>query len=321
MLAGEYAVLDGCASVVMAVDRYATATASTQPLTDADGWQTPEAQAAIDEAISSGYLQIDSKISVAARVRPGTLFDQGQTRKLGLGSSAAMCVAALGAAKLLLSSDGSSALDRLKLAHIARKGHRKAQGGGSGVDVIASALGGVNAITIAQNSEDFTCDSLHWPQDIHWRVLWTGDPVSTKEFVAKVRELARTQPLHYAQIMGPLREAAQGFLQGMQSANASLVFDATKQHGDAMDALGQAAGVPIVTEPMRVLSQLAQRCGCAVKPSGAGGGDIVLLLAKSKQSVEDCLAQLPATMVCVPMNLSVEGVHAASGSLSQPKVQ
>lgn len=323
MLAGEYVVLDGCASVVMAVDRYATATASSAPLTDADGWETPEALAALEEAFSLGYLQHE----MHTRVRPGTLFDQGQTRKLGLGSSAAMCVAALGSAKLLSEfqssndpSTSSPTLDRMTLAKIARKGHRRAQGGGSGVDVIASALGGIHAITITPNSEDFLCESLHWPTEIHWRVLWTGEPVSTKLFVAKVRELATQEPAHYASAMGPLRENAQGFIKGMRDANAGLVVESVRTLGAAMDALGHSAGVPIVTSPMRELVQVANRSGCAVKPSGAGGGDIVLLVAQSSEAVAECLRQLPASMVCVSMNLSTEGVGPLKGSHSEAKL-
>ncbi len=322
MLAGEYAVLDGCASVVMAVDRYATASASLVPLTDADGWETPEALAALEDAISLGYLQH----KMHTRVRPGTLFDQGQTRKLGLGSSAAMCVAALGSAKLLseLQSVNTTrtpppTLDRMTLAKIARKGHRRAQGGGSGVDVIASALGGIHAITITGNGEDFLCEALQWPDEIHWRVLWTGDPVSTKLFVAKVRELSTHAPTQYAKVMGPLRESAQEFLRGMRAAHASLVFESVRSHGEAMDALGQSAGVPIVTESMRELVQVANRSGCAVKPSGAGGGDIVLLVATSADAIAECLTQLPASMVCVSMNLSTEGVGPLKGSHSEAK--
>jgi mevalonate kinase len=41
MLSGEYAVLDGAPALVMAVDRYASATAAREALEDRDGWLTP----------------------------------------------------------------------------------------------------------------------------------------------------------------------------------------------------------------------------------------------------------------------------------------
>jgi phosphomevalonate kinase len=306
MLAGEYAVLDGCAAVVMAVDRFATATASRDALDDSLGWNTPEAQAAVDEAFRSGYL----KTIYHTRVRPGTLFDGAQTRKLGLGSSAAMCVAALGAAKLAehWALNSAAPLDALALARVARIGHRKAQGGGSGVDVIASALGGINAITIDKNGEDFYSSNLTWPDGIHWRIFWTGEPVSTKQFVARVRALAANDPAQYARVMTPLAESATQFVHAMRSNNALMLVDAVAQHGEWMDALGQAAMIPIVTPSMRALALRAKQLGCAIKPSGAGGGDIVLAISQSALALDALAAELPENIVCIDMELSTEGI-------------
>ena len=72
-----------------------------------------------------------------------------------------------------------------------------------------------------------------------------------------------------------------------------------------------------MTDPMRELAQVAGRSGCAVKPSGAGGGDIVLLVARSAEAITECLTQLPRSMVCVSMKLSTEGVGPLRGSHSE----
>ncbi len=136
MLAGEYAVLRGRPSLVMAVDRYAVASGRA----DGDDARVfPEIAAAFEAARDEGLCDVDP-----AEVRVDVRALQGEgSRKLGLGSSAAACVAALGWACATLGPRARRRDARRASALAARSGHRKAQGGGSGVDVIASALGGV----------------------------------------------------------------------------------------------------------------------------------------------------------------------------------
>jgi phosphomevalonate kinase len=296
MLSGEYAVLDGAPATVMAVDRHAIALASVEPLTDEDGWETPELVAALGVALSEGYV----RQGIHVRVRPGTLFDGA--RKLGLGSSAAMCVAGLGAAMRLCREDIDHS--RAKLAEMALAGHRRAQGGGSGVDVYASAYGGVFG-TVIEGGVARGFEPLAWPKGARWRVLWTGEPVSTKGFVAQVRALAERSEREYRALIDRVRAASEAFQSAMRAGDAGALVRATDEHGMAMDALGQGAGVAIVTEPMRALFERGRALGCAMKPSGAGGGDIVLAVSER----DDALAALDGyarEQGMVPLNLCVD---------------
>jgi phosphomevalonate kinase len=274
MLSGEYAVLDGAVAAVMAVDRYAIGRATTGEDASLEGWETVELRDALAVAREQGVLRGD----VFARVSPGTLFDGAQ--KLGLGSSAAMCVAGLGAALAREGVDLDGA--REVLARVALEGHRRAQGGGSGVDVYASAYGGVFA-TMIEGGRARDPEPLAWPEGADWRVLWTGDPVSTKDFVARVRGLRARDPSAYEDGMGRVRAASEAFVSAMRVGDARALVRATDAHGRAMDALGQGAGVAIVTEPMRILRDAGVAGGWAVKPSGAGGGDIVLVVGERER--------------------------------------
>ncbi|MDP3220868.1 MAG: hypothetical protein Q8S73_42680, partial [Deltaproteobacteria bacterium] len=51
-------------------------------------------------------------------------------------------------------------------------------------------------------------------------------------------------------------------------------------------ALGEAAGAPIVTPAMARLAAVVERLGAAVKPSGAGGGDVVVGVAQDDDAME-----------------------------------
>ncbi|MDP3275551.1 MAG: hypothetical protein Q8Q09_10180 [Deltaproteobacteria bacterium] len=301
MIAGEYAVLDGCTSLVMAVDRYATAVASREALDPAQGWETPE----LTETLAlAGWDRVPS-----VRVKPGTLFEG--TRKLGLGSSAAMCVAGLAAATACV--EGGSALDRESLARLSRRGHRAAQGGGSGVDVLASALGGVLAVTLGTDPDEVQTEALAWPAGVHWRVLWTGEPVSTKHFVARVRALGSDDPAGYREALGAVRSAAEGALGAMRTGDSAGLIEALGEHGRAMKHLGRRAGIAIVTDAMRTLAERGRALGVAVKPSGAGGGDIVLAVSESVSAL-DALGEQARALGVVPvaMGLDAHGARVIS---------
>lgn len=304
MLAGEYAVLEGAPALVMAVDRYAHAVASREALHDSDGWHTPELAAALELAREESLIASH----VHARVQPGSLFDGA--RKLGLGSSAAMCVAGVFAAALASGLDLDAADVRAKCTSVALRGHRRAQGGGSGLDVYASAIGGVFCTSI-ENGQSTSIESLSLPDGLAWRVLWTGNPVSTKEFVATVRALAAKDPALHREKISALREHATQFRQALRDGDARALIAVVRAAGAAMDALGQAAGIPIVTDVMRALTVRADRCGCAIKPSGAGGGDIVFAVGPSASAMDE-LARECASLGVTPLDLRVDARGAIS---------
>ena len=118
-----------------------------------------------------------------------------------------MCVAGLGAGLVLEGTDLDAS--REVLARVALEGHRRAQGGGSGVDVYASAHGGVFATRIEGGSaREF--EALAWPEGADWRGLWKGGPVSTSDFVARVRGLRarETAPHHGGVVRVPAASEA-----------------------------------------------------------------------------------------------------------------
>jgi phosphomevalonate kinase len=299
MLAGEYAVLDGAPSLVMAVDRHARAVADdASALGESDGWLTPELDAALTVAREDALVSP----SISARVQPGTLFDGA--RKLGLGSSAAMCVAGLVAAVRASGLDPSEPGVRSRVTRAALSGHRAAQGGGSGLDVLASALGGVFCTSI-RDGQPAQIEPLRFPTGAHWRVLWTGDPVSTREFVARVRELAQRDNESYRALIDRVRLEAERFRDALRSEEVSALVEAVRAAGEAMDSLGQRAGIPIVTDAMRALFARANALGCAVKPSGAGGGDIVFAVSANAEAMVSLVQDCPSLGVTA-LDLSVD---------------
>ena len=111
VLTGAYAVLEGAPAISLAVSRGAFVDPARTALT-----ATPEVAAALGEGVAAPHAD-------ASAMFVGT-------RKLGLGASAAILVASLGATE-----DGDLATDavRERILARARAAHAKAQSGGSGV--------------------------------------------------------------------------------------------------------------------------------------------------------------------------------------------
>ncbi len=273
MLAGEYAVLRGRPSLVMAVDRYAVASGRA----DGDDARVfPEIAAAFEAARDEGLCDVDP---AEVRVDVRALHGEG-SRKLGLGSSAAACVAALGwaCARSGLSLDDAM---RTRVALAARRGHRKAQGGGSGVDVIASALGGVVRVRLTGDGDSAPEITRHPGMGaIPWAVLWTGTPARTSDMIAKVEGFRSRDAKGFEAVLARIEEATDAMDHALRAGDAREAVTAMRAHHAAMETLGTESGVAVVTEVMARLASRIEPMGGACKPSGAGGGDVAVAFAR-----------------------------------------
>jgi phosphomevalonate kinase len=255
VLSGAYAVLEGAPAIVAAADRYVLADASR-----AAELVTPEVSAALGAGGRAPWFD-------ASALR-------ASGRKLGLGSSAAIVVASLGALELADDSDFADSELGARVFERALSAHRAAQGGGSGIDVAASAFGGV--LVAQRDGTGLALRAVDVPAGVCIRVLANETPASTPSLIAAVVALRARDSALYARLLGKQADAAE------QAAGAAIAGDAAgfvaalSAQGRALAALGVAAGVPIVTPSLERLLEAAERVGAAALPAGAGGGDISL---------------------------------------------
>jgi phosphomevalonate kinase len=289
VLSGAYAVLHGAPALVAAVDRYVLAD-TARPAE----FVTPEVRAALGEI-------------------PAPWFDASALResgrKLGLGSSAAIVVASLAA--VLAEREGVT--DELTLRDAvfdrALVAHRSAQGGGSGVDVAASAWGGF--IAARRHSSALDVRPIHLPPS--FVQVWTcAAPASTSDFLRKVEALERDDPAKHTSLMAHLTEASVGAESAVDLGDAEALLLALAAQRDGLYELGRAAGIPIVTDEVRQLSKLAAADGAVFMPAGAGGGDIATYFGHAPPSPR-FLARAPALgLAPLECALGASGVHLDS---------
>lgn len=300
VISGAYSVLRGAPALVCAVSRRVYAD-SERPAT----FLAPE--------VTEGIRLLKER----GPVGPPPWYDASELRgdghKWGLGSSAAICVASLGA----LLSDQTEVLARTlsrdeftaQLFPLAREAHRTAQGGGSGIDVAASCFGGTLIATLPSGGGEALPEiaPTQLPPDLHFEVWGMTKSASTADFVARVFALQGSEPQIFDALFEDLTSAAKDAVTGAQLGRANLIVEALKRQSATLADLGARAKVPIV---LPEVTELVRYVGedCAFLPSGAGGGDINLYVgtAPSSQTFRDRAAELD--LVSLPLDLGAPGL-------------
>jgi phosphomevalonate kinase len=276
-LAGEYAVLHGGTAVIAAVDRRAVAR-----FVPGGSPATPLIAEAVKAVQEERELRGLAVLEGAPDVDSSALIESGQ--KLGLGSSAAAVVAAVGA---LLEVEGRSLDEARSLVLVlALRAHRAAQGGrGSGGDVAAAVFGGV--ITYARpGGEKPALRPLRSALPAELVVFRAGGPVATVDHLRAVGHLAERDPKTHDRCLREIADAADEFIVAYESGDAEALVNAVDRSHLALDALGRAAELQIVTPRLALASTLARELGGAAKPSGAGGGDVGVAFFSDPTSAE-----------------------------------
>lgn len=280
-LIGEYAVLEGSPALVAAVDVRATAhaPASGKPNT------------AITSVVRCAHARVQTYLEARgakAIGAPPVVETGGFTlgaRKLGLGSSAAVAASVVGYHLAEAGLDPAAPEIRSDALDLALAAHAEAQGGGgSGADVAAAVLGGVVRFLERQAT------AVELPTWLHIGFVDAGAPAITSSFVREVKRAGREQPAPYAEAMQQLSSAVDTFVAGLAAetpANGlAQLIEATTIHNMGLRELGKLSGAPIMTPAIESIIDAATSAGLAAKPSGAGGGDLVVVFAASAADLD-----------------------------------
>jgi phosphomevalonate kinase len=280
MLAGEYGVLDGGLAVLAAVNRRAIArrVSKPPPLSPFLAAARDVVRAVLGEEAAAVFDSIEVDTRALA---------DGQ-RKLGLGSSAAATVAAV-----RLAAGDLPDVDVPLIIRLALDAHARAQAGrgaaGSGADVVAVAHGGVIGFRAG------AVRRLEVPAGLRIHFAWTGAPADTATLVAAVNAaranaaaaaaatsddvglMSTATPVDHA--LAAITATAEALATAFDAADAAGAIDAVAGGARAMDELAAATGVALVPPSVAALAARLAPLGAACKTTGAGGGDVLALVA------------------------------------------
>lgn len=303
VLFGEYAVLFGAPAAAAAVDRRAVVT--LRPFAGS-GWELAapglvaqrarlevepdntvrwhdeklgrDAYGLIDKLLrgigESDSIDLVNLPPLEAILDTRAFFESagGWESKLGLGSSAALTVAF--ASALEVWAGGSPTAESEGRLQELVDLHRGAQGGaGSGIDVAASLLGGVIRYQLAGDGSVAEASPLVLPENLRMVFVWTGRAASTGDFLGRLRACREEAAQAVNPVLDELAAVSSEGIAALGDGDAEAFLDAVDAFWGELDQLGNAIGMPILSEEHRTLRQIAVDCGVRYKPSGAGGGD------------------------------------------------
>src|SRR6185369_13579807 len=255
------------------------------------------------------------EVHAALGERAAPWFDASALRegdhKLGLGSSAAILVASLAALEL---ADEPALNDEALCERVYERAfvaHRAAQGGGSGVDVAASAYGGLLAARRTA-SGSLQLSRLELPSALRFEVWSCSVAASTSAFLATIAEFAARDAALHARCINDQAEAAERALDAAKRQHAADFVAAIARQVTTLSALGAAAGVNIVTTELAELARLAVALGAAFLPAGAGGGDVAYWVGTQAPPPAFAERARELGLSRVELALGARGVHALS---------
>jgi phosphomevalonate kinase len=293
VLLGEYAVLEGAPALVLAVNRRARV--SLVPV-QGESWEIVSPTLGLEARLRIGRGDVDWRAAPAPELEwLASLFAQlrfaatlspcrveldsdaffldrsGERMKLGLGSSAALTVALLGA---LHAYAGRPAPTLAACAAV----HRTIQHGrGSGIDVAAALSGGLSHFELAGSAPERMPMKL--PGGLHWRCLFSGRPASTTALLGSVAAWREREPSAYARHMGELATISSRGVDAVAGHDAASFLSSLHDYAQALARFGEAANVDIASRGHRELTALAAGSGVVYKSCGAGGGDVGVTFA------------------------------------------
>lgn len=245
------------------------------------------------------------------------LDDKKTGKKYGLGSSAAVTVAAV---RALCKWYGLTIAtpELCKLTIIASSLVKKS---GSGGDVAASAYGGwvlyraynrewlKAEVEMIESGDSSLCELLQrkWPRFVVKRlkvggglrllVGWTGSPASSAELVGSVkagvkdgvasgdsaaREYAKTHAKTYEDFCAQSEKCVQKIAKSLENGDFNALLSGFAQNRALLKDLGEITGTLIETSKLTRLIEVANCAGLPAKTSGAGGGDCGIAIARSQ---------------------------------------
>jgi phosphomevalonate kinase len=278
------------------------------------------AGAAVITARALGLRDLDLDVETESELDPGAV-------KAGLGGSAAVTAATVTALHALARRSLDGDAERQARLATAVYAHRLVQGGGSGADVVASAVGGVvwttdldgrdvprdatDCLARLRKARPIAFERLVLPPGLVLEVVATGRACATgprvERFAQRLWGGERDAAPLRAWTAG-MRVAVDGFRAGCRAADAELALRALRAASRLLSRLGAVAAIPVYTPELRRAAAAASPLGAAVKPSGAGGGDCAVALVRERDR-ERLFAAWRASGL-EPLAASIEGAGA-----------
>jgi phosphomevalonate kinase len=210
--------------------------------------------------------------------------------KTGFGSSATSTVSAVAA---ILSLHGIE--DREAVHRISMYAHYKSQGNiGSGFDITAACFGShffisqalipdEDFIKFVESKKDIIRKSYDWNTTLLPVIIFTGNSASTTELVKKVLDFKQKNINSYRKFMEEYNSINMSLKDAFESNEISKIKLNLERSWGKRKELGKISGAEIEPEKYtKLIKEINTKGAFTAGLIGAGGGDSILALCKSK---------------------------------------
>lgn len=273
MVIGEHAVVYGYPAIVCAIDQRITVCARTRSddLVSIESPVAPKFEGTMDDLPLDGPLRFVAAALNAQGRGVASGIDIDITSRidptLGLGSSAAVTIALLGAITAL----GNEKVELNDIHKRALKLVRDLQGRGSGADLAASLKGGCLSYQIATNEDETHAAMKPLPQPPSLSLCYAGYKTPTGEVLARVAEARCGQETHFDKLYAIMGACAERAITEMKAQDWNALALSLNEYQGFMRELGVSD-----TKIEHIVASAHK--ALAAKISGSGLGDCVLAL-------------------------------------------
>ena len=210
-------------------------------------------------------------------------------KKIGLGSSASIAAAIINVLDEYFNLQLSESAKIQKAVNI----HALSQDNfGSGLDVITScADSGVVECNLKMANEH-KWRSLKWPSDLYIKGVITSDQSSTKMMIEKYNRGKDSNQIFFNKLYSEINHLLNQISTAWDTQNSAKIIELMQTYNTFINQLNEKFNLGIFTDEHKRLIVLARSADIFYKPSGAGGGDLGLVMTNSEKKLTQFLTKL-----------------------------
>ena len=277
ILSGEYAVMHGGTAVIVPAERFVTVSECREN-------DEPEFTPVIKSALEFPIDEIKDYENAHGRPRLKLEYSQffdcsnGGNHKLGIGLSAAEAVAVVEYRLKRAGLNGNNLSQ--KTAELAHSIHFNTQGNiGSGADVFCCAYRKpIIFCNINGNPEVHEFNGTSGDIKIPISLVWSGIVSNTRDMIRRFNHWLEQGDGETQRCLEIMKQAGSDLAPHWFSDNHDTFYGTFDNYMDIMRNCTKRANINYWLDEFNDLDKWARQFGGRIKPSGAGGGDMIILI-------------------------------------------
>jgi len=210
-------------------------------------------------------------------------------KKIGLGSSASIASAIINALDEYFNLQLSESMIIQKALNL----HNHSQDNiGSGLDVISCCA---NSVVIECNLEmanKHQWKNLKWPEDLYIKGVITSDQASTKVMIEKYNHGKVSNQIFFNKFYAETSHLINQISTAWDTQDSEEILELMQEYNNFIKQLNEKFYLGIFTDDHKQLLDFANKIGIFYKPSGAGAGDLGLVITNSKNKFTQFLTKV-----------------------------